>query len=352
MIGRFKIAILNDKSSREGLGTYASLLYEAVSDVAELYSTSWDPAKNDREFPGTVFRNEILNRIPNNRFGTYGSRLLTRYLFKDIYGDLRKFKRNGGVIHYASQLVHPVDHSLDDIVSIHDILGTRQFLREPFHFAFVQHYLKFNNILTISSYVKEQIQNINPSARPVVIYPSVSRSFYKIDKESSRKKIGLPLDKKIILNISSSQHRKNISTVVKVMERLTQDYLLIHVGEDIGCGLSFFNVSYEQLNLLYNSADVLLFPTLAEGFGRPLVEAMAVGLPIVSSDIPVVREITQGAAVLTDPLEVDAIVKGIKELTANSNFLAEKEMERAKFFSRERFRADLLRYYHKIGALQ
>ena len=246
----------------------------------------------------------------------------------------------------------PVDRSLDDIVSILDILGTKAPLKDPIHFTLVHHYLNFNNILTMSKYVQEQIQYINPSANPVVIYPSVSKSFHKLDKEYSRKKMELPQNKKIVLNVSTSYPRKNMSTLLKVAKKLPQDYLLIHVGGDIGIGLTFSNISDEKLNLLYNSADVLVFPTLGEGFGYPLVEAMTVGLPIVSSDIPVVREVTKGAAVLTDPLEVDAIVKGIKELTANSNFLAEKEMERAKFFSRERFRADLLRYYHKIGALQ
>ena len=352
MIEGCKVAILNDRSAREGAGRYANQLYEAVSDVANLYSISWDAAKNDKEFPGIVFRNRMGNQASHSRYTTYASRLLTRYLFKDVYGDLRQFKRKGGFIHYSSQLIYPVDRSLDDVVSILDILGAKSFLKEPFNFAFVKHYLKFDNILTMSEYVKEQIQGISPSSEPVVIYPSVARSFYKLDKELSRKKVGLPLDKKIVLNISTSQPRKNSGILLKVIEILPQDYLLIRVGEDIGRGLSFSNISDEKLNLLYNSADVLVFPTLDEGFGYPLIEAMAVGLPIVSSDIPVVREITQGAAVLTDPLEVDAIVKGIKELTANSNFLAEKEMERAKFFSNERFRADLLRYYHKIGALQ
>jgi len=70
-------------------------------------------------------------------------------------------------------------------------------------------------------------------------------------------------------------------------------------------------VSLPELVKAYNTASVFVFPTLVEGFGLPLVEAMACGCKVVTSDLPVHREITQDKAIYVNPYSANSIADGI-----------------------------------------
>ena len=85
----------------------------------------------------------------------------------------------------------------------------------------------------------------------------------------------------------------------------------------LGDRVSFLGrVGDGELAALYRDADVLAFPSRAEGFGLPLVEAMAAGLPVVASDLPVVREVTDGAALLVPVDDPAALAAGVAEVLA------------------------------------
>jgi glycosyltransferase involved in cell wall biosynthesis len=73
----------------------------------------------------------------------------------------------------------------------------------------------------------------------------------------------------------------------------------------------------EDLPGLFAGAEVLLYPTLYEGFGLPVVEAMACGTPVLTSSTSALQEIAGGYAFLVDPLDVDAIARGIVALTTD-----------------------------------
>ena len=72
-------------------------------------------------------------------------------------------------------------------------------------------------------------------------------------------------------------------------------------------------VDDEELAALYRGARCLVFPSLYEGFGIPILEAMACGTPVVTSRGGATEEVAGGAAVLVDPLDVEAIAAGIAE---------------------------------------
>lgn len=78
------------------------------------------------------------------------------------------------------------------------------------------------------------------------------------------------------------------------------------------------SVPYETIEELYQESDVFIFPSLAESFGHPLVEAMASGLPVIASDIPIHREICGEAAVYFDALDPQDLVNKILTLSSDA----------------------------------
>jgi glycosyltransferase involved in cell wall biosynthesis len=99
------------------------------------------------------------------------------------------------------------------------------------------------------------------------------------------------------------------------------------------------HVSDSSLAELMQGARALLYPSLYEGFGLPVVEAMARGIPLLTSNIGATAEIAEGAAILVDPTNVDAIRDGLVRLLTEPELLgalAVQGRERAKSFSWER----------------
>ena len=108
-------------------------------------------------------------------------------------------------------------------------------------------------------------------------------------------------------------------------------------------------VSDEELAALYRGARCLVYPSLYEGFGLPVLEAMACGTPVVTSRGGATEEVAGDAAVLVDPLDVDAIAAGITEALARGEELRAKGLERAKAFSWDRVARETLAVYEGVA---
>jgi len=96
---------------------------------------------------------------------------------------------------------------------------------------------------------------------------------------------------------------------------------------------------------LYSASDLLLFPTLEEGFGYPVIEAFASGLPVVASDIEVMREVSAGAALLADPEDPAALAASCRTAVERSDELRQGGFERVEEYRFERFVARLAHFY-------
>ena len=101
---------------------------------------------------------------------------------------------------------------------------------------------------------------------------------------------------------------------------------------------------------LYRGARCLAYPSLYEGFGIPVLEAMACGTPVVTSDRAGTAETAGGAAVLVDPLEPEAIAGGIEEADARREELRARGLERARGFTWERAAALTAEAYREAAA--
>jgi glycosyltransferase involved in cell wall biosynthesis len=113
------------------------------------------------------------------------------------------------------------------------------------------------------------------------------------------------------------------------------------------------HVEDATLTALYEHAGVLAFPSLYEGFGLPLLEAMAHGVPSVVSGVGAMPEVAKGAAILVDPEDVSSIAGGLERLLADPALrekLGEAGRRRAADFSWERAAATTIEVLRRIGA--
>jgi glycosyltransferase involved in cell wall biosynthesis len=196
--------------------------------------------------------------------------------------------------------------------------------------------------------VKREIEDSGFSGKVDVIYPYVNeRLSGEIGKSEARKELSLANDKTIILSVSSRSQRKNVHIIKDVMEGIGGNTMLVRVGNNLGFGKTFTNISDETLNSVYRAADVLFFPTLDEGFGYPLAEAMANGLPVVTTDLEITREITKDAAVLSES-SVEGYTRSIREALNSKEDLSRKSILVSKLYRKDRFSKELQKLYGSL----
>jgi alpha-1,3-rhamnosyl/mannosyltransferase len=126
------------------------------------------------------------------------------------------------------------------------------------------------------------------------------------------------------------------------LERMTSDGSVVKVG----------HVSDQVLAALYRRANLFVFPSLAEGFGLPVAEAMACGTPVVTSVLSSMPEVVGDGALMVDPEQVDEIAVGIERLLGDRNLrrvLRDKGLERARAFSREALVPRLFEVYRRAA---
>ncbi|MCE5242572.1 MAG: glycosyltransferase family 4 protein [Desulfobacteraceae bacterium] len=110
-------------------------------------------------------------------------------------------------------------------------------------------------------------------------------------------------------------------------------------------------VFHDDLPGIYNLADLFVLPSLYEGFGIPLVEAMASGCAVLTSKTGSPPEVVDGAARLVDPMDVDEIAKGMKEVLLDHELrksMVEKGLHRAEAFSWEKCARQVLGVFEKV----
>jgi glycosyltransferase involved in cell wall biosynthesis len=303
-------------STITGVGKYAFDLYRLLKPDSEIIQIIFNKQYMDDNYKSPV----TGTRFPAINYP------LSSIVYKKA---IKKINSIDNIVHITSQTIKPIFMAKHMVVTVHDIMAAYNTNKSKslidivklfYARKYLKIYLSYENIITISNHVKSEIiNNFNINEHNVeVIPPYIPNFFHKInDKNSIRNKLNLPLDKKLILSISSNQPRKNLDMVKNVMQSLGNEYRLVRIGPSVGDSITFNNVDSETINEIYNACDLLYFPTLMEGFGYPVVEAFKTGLPVVSSNIDVIREISSEAAVLVNPNNLDENIKAIKHALDN-----------------------------------
>jgi glycosyltransferase involved in cell wall biosynthesis len=176
--------------------------------------------------------------------------------------------------------------------------------------------------------------------------------------------------KEMLLSVGVIQTRKNTLNVLRALEKLPSNYHLVLAGGN-GYGSEAVDefirerrleprltrlgyVSDERVRQLYQAASVFLFPSLEEGFGLPVLEAMSYGLPVVTSNTSSLPEVGGEAALYVDPLDPGEIADAARRATEDAaarQTLIERGLKRAAEFTWQRTAELNLRVYEEALAM-
>lgn len=189
-----------------------------------------------------------------------------------------------------------------------------------------------------------------------VVYPGISTTYSPVSKEElERVKTKYSLPSRYILSLGTQEPRKNLERLIEATRTLG---LPLVIAGKYGWGKKVGNpqhvtvlgfVAEDDLPALYSSATVFCYPSLYEGFGFPVLEAMACGTPVVTSNISSLPEVTGDAAILVDPMNIESIKSGIEQALTSSEKMIKKGIQQAKKFSWQNTASQVIKIYEKLG---
>lgn len=282
----------------------------------------------------------VKPRVAVSRFPSWG-------FFRRLYNILEAPFRQGeinhitGDVHYLVLLLRKQKTllTIHDLVSVHRLQGIRRVL-----FSYLWYRLPIQRscmVTVISQFTKKELLdyfNCDPQKLRVVHDP-VSEEFKSSPKVFDSEKL-------VILQVGTGPN-KNVNRVALALRGISCHFRIIgkltnsQCDEMKGLGIDFSWVSdLEDWEIVdeYRRCDILVFASLYEGFGLPIVEAQATGRPVVTSNILSMPEVAGDAACLVDPFDVASIREGILKIINNPAY--RDELVRQGFENVERFRPE------------
>jgi glycosyltransferase involved in cell wall biosynthesis len=299
-------------------------LLEALSPEHEYWLFSYDPSATRALLPQTHFRH---------------ARIVHRSTSLRVLWDLPRLARRHRCDVLHMNYVAPPLFAPPVVLNIHDLIyldfpqfspGVRRYASATIGWLSTH---RAAVVTTISEYSKSRIAARFgiPPANIMVLPIALGQTWTAPDEAAiadAKRALAGRLPKRYILIVGRMDPRKNIPLAARIAQRLVHDGLtdgLVVIGSDDFGGrriheefardgttdivTRFSALSLHEVQAIYRQADLLLYPSLAEGFGLPLVEAMSMGTPIVASDRTAVPEVCGPRGVVVDPDDETAVYR-------------------------------------------
>jgi glycosyltransferase involved in cell wall biosynthesis len=292
-------------------------------------------------------------------------------------------KTGADVIHFPYNWSFPLRKKVPTVLTVHDVIPftfreAMGFFRNVFLYKpGIRQACRLNSMIaTVSEFSKQDIvKKVGVPADKIRVIPNGLREPLEPDE-----KVNADLDERFglkdgfILSVGGIHERKNIIRLTHAFSRLVNqrgypgklvitgsvsgapyqikmkklcDAAVKETGMETKVVFAGF-IPDEELDSLMRRAAFLVYPSLYEGFGIPILEAMKVGTPVITSNLTAMPEVAGGAAVLVDPYDIEEMVSGMSRLLQDNKFreeLVRKGMAKASHYSWERTSEQYLGLY-------
>jgi glycosyltransferase involved in cell wall biosynthesis len=359
--------------NNRGLGNYSRdtirILSEQIPDNKYVFFTP--KTKNSISF---YFKPESRIITPTSFFYKKMSSLWrSRGILKDIR------KENLDIYHGLShELPYGIEkENVRTVVTMHDLI----FLKNPELFPFFDRYSfkkKYihsckiaDRVIAVSQQTKDDIiEYIGIEEEKIdVVYQGCNPLFYTVASDDQKKKTAIKygLPDNYMLIVGAIEKRKNHELILKAMHRLKNTLPLVIIGRPSAYKHELIelikkfsldtkvifpeNVETAELPVIYQSATLFIYPSLFEGFGIPILEALACGIPVITSKGSCFAETGGNAAYYVDSSDADELADAIAKITDDSGLrkdMITKGFKHAELFSDKSIAHNLSTVYSRV----
>lgn len=335
----YNIAIDARKLRDFGIGTYVRNLIRELAEIdrENTYFIITGPASRDS-----------LRRLPEN-FHVAIERSPV-YSVRELFALSWHLLRLKVDLYHATHYVLPLMVPCRTVVTIHDIIHLLypEFLPNRLAFTYAERMIRRSlqrgdRIISVSRNTRDDLMTYFQvdGEKIEVVYNGIEDEFRRQlpSEELERWMRNLGLERPYLLFVGNPKPHKNLDNVVKayaralslhdfphplvcVGDRGGQEFKIRQRAEQLGIGgrINLLgHVAQEALPAIYQGAAAFLYPTLYEGFGLPVVEAMASRVPVITSNTSALKEIAAGYADLVNPLDLDAMARAIVRSVSDSD---------------------------------
>lgn len=306
------------------------------------------------------------------------SSALREYIAKTDKKSYQLFHATNQTLSFLNRHLSPMIVTVHDIIEVTNPQSTMGGLASKYFYKGIG---EAEHVVAVSDYTASEVQRyygVKPE-NITVIHNGVGKAYFPIEGFASspeaaqlREELDIDQKQKVVLYVGSDHRRKNVLGAVEAFAQVARkrsDVIFVKVGEPgIASGrhelveaierlaiedrVRFVgSVPVAMLNQLFNIADVFIFPSYSEGFGLPPLQAMACGVPVITSTATSLPEIVGEAAITHDPSDTDAFGQSLERLLEDAalrDSLIEAGSDRSKQFSWEESAKALVRVYKKF----
>jgi anaerobic magnesium-protoporphyrin IX monomethyl ester cyclase len=357
-----------------GVGRYTSNLRRSILNAN---------GKNNYYFYAPGHRNFIMPNVSETRSKRPKVSIqnnMLRILWEQMILPIYSRKDRLDLFHYTDHALSLFQGTRPIIITVHDIA----YVRFP-NLLNKSRQLYKKNILKISieradiivadsfSTKRDIVEYYGVKEEKIkVVHLGVERRFHPISNvEEYRLRNSLP--SKMILNVGTLEPRKNVITLIRAFSKLKKkdcnDYKLVIAGDrgwlyegileeiennDASQSIMYLGViKDDDLPVLYNCADIFVYPSRYEGFGLPPLEAMACGIPVITSNTSSLPEVVGDAGIMVDPTDIDSLCEAMHRVMTNKELwqhMSRKGLQRSSLFSWEKTTTEILGIYDEVLA--